>query len=96
MDAETVTDELKAQRGLSAKAVLENPAYTDAYQIIEDGLVSKWKQATTPEEREDCHRMLRVLAKFHAVLDSTMRSGKLAEDVIRKRQSFAEKLLKRA
>lgn len=90
-----MTDELKAQRGQSAKAVLENPAYLDAYQTIEDGLVSKWKQATTPDEREDCHRMLRVLAKFHAVLDSTMRSGKLAEDVIRKRQSFADKLLKR-
>jgi len=91
-----MTDELKAQRGLSAKAVLENPAYTDAYQTIEEGLVAKWKAAGTPEEREDCHRMLRVLAKFHTVLDSTMRSGKLAEDVIRHKQSFAEKLLKRA
>jgi hypothetical protein len=90
-----MTDDEKAQRGQDAKAVMQNPAYLDAYHIIEQGLVSKWKDATTPDEREDCHRMLRVLAKFHSVLDSTMRSGRLAEDVLRKRQSFADKLLKR-
>lgn len=90
-----MTDDQKAQDGRSAAAVLENPAYANAYKVIEEGLVAKWKAAGTPKEREECHRMLRVLAKVHAVLDSTMRSGKLAEDVIKRKRTFADKLLRR-
>lgn len=90
-----MTDEQKAQDGRSAAAVLENPAYSNAYKVIEDGLVARWKEAATPEEREDCHRMLRVLAKFHAVLDATVRSGQLAEDVMKRKRTFADKILRR-
>lgn len=91
-----MTDAEKVLRGNDAQSVLDNPAYQDAYAQIEARLVETWKAARTPGEREECHQLLRVLEKVHSVLDTTMRTGKLADDVIRRKRTFADKLLKRA
>lgn len=91
-----MTDEQKSQRGKDAQAVLDNPAYQDAYAQIEARLVDTWKAARTQDEREECHQLLRVLEKVHGVLDATMRAGKLADDVMRRKRTFADKLLKRS
>lgn len=91
-----MTDEQKAQRGKDAQAVLDNPAYRDAYAQIESRLVDTWKAARTPEDREECHQLLRVLEKVHGVLDAAMQAGRLADDVMRRKRTFADKLLKRS
>lgn len=91
-----MNDEQKSQLGKDAQSVLDNAAYQDAYAQIEARLVETWKAARTQDEREECHQLLRVLEKVHEVLDNTMRVGKLADDVMKRKRTFADKLLKRS
>jgi hypothetical protein len=87
-----MTNEIDAQRGQQAQAVLDNPIYQDAYAKLEESLVGKWKESRSLDEREECHRFLVILQKVHAALDSTMRSGQLAQAEINRKRKLAEKL----
>lgn len=80
------------ERGRNAQAVLDNPVYAASYSLIEQELTRLWRESRDKDEREDIHKLLRMLDKTRNVLESTMRSGKLAADQLRQKQNLAQRI----
>lgn len=91
-----MSDYDEAQRGQLAQQVLDNPVYAQSYGLIESELVRKWKESRDPVEREQLHQLLRMLEKARNVIESTMRSGKVAAAEIERKRSLLDRLTKRA
>lgn len=87
-----MTDQQEAERGRWAQAVLDNPVYAESYGLIEAEIARVWRASRDPDEREQLHLLLRMLDKAKNVLESTMRTGQLAEDAIKRKQTQAEKM----
>jgi hypothetical protein len=92
-----VTDHLEAERGRQAQAVLDNPVYASSYGLIEAEITRKWRESRDKDEREQLHLLLRMLDKARNVLESTMRTGKLAEAELERKQTLMQRIgLRRA
>lgn len=87
-----MSDQHEAERGRLAQAVLDNPVYAESYGLIEAEITRKWRESRDKDEREQLHMLLRMLDKARNVLESTMRTGQLAEEAIKRKQSQAEKM----
>jgi hypothetical protein len=87
-----MTDFQEAQRGQFAQSVLDNPVYADSYALIEREVMNKWRDSRDASEREELHRFLRALTKARAVLEATMRTGKLAAAELERKRSLPERL----
>jgi len=87
--------EKDAERGRLADDVLRNPVYVQSYGLIEQELMRKWRDSRDKDEREQLHQLIRMLDKARNVLESTMRSGKLAADDLSKRRTLAERIMPR-
>ena len=90
-----MTDEQEAERGRLAKEVLDNEVYADAYVQIADGLIAVWREARSVEAREEAHAKLVMLDKVRSIIESTMRSGRVAAKELERKQTMAERLLRR-
>lgn len=84
--------EQDVERGRRAEEVLNNDVYAESYALIEQELVRLWRESRDKNEREDLHKLLRMLEKARNVLESTMRSGKVAADQLRQRQSLLQRV----
>ena len=82
----------EAQRGAQAADVLANPAYSEAYGLIEQEIINKWRESTDQETRERLHLSLKLLAMLHKALDSTMKSGQVAARELEIQQSRLERI----
>lgn len=87
-----MTLEYDVDRGRKAEEVLNNPVYADAYTRIEQEITRKWRESRDKEEREQLHQLLRMLDKARTVLESTMRSGKVAAKELERRRSLPERV----
>lgn len=90
-----MSDYAEAERGQQAQAVLDNPVYAQAYDSVEAGLISLWRQSRDAREREQAHQMLTMLDKVRAVIEGAMRSGKVSEKELERKRSLAERVLRR-
>lgn len=84
--------ETDAERGRLAEAVLQNRVYVESYALIEQGIYGKWAESRDKEEREQLHKLLQMLSKARALLETTMRSGKVAADELSRRRTLAERI----
>jgi len=84
--------EYEAERGRLAQEVIDNPVYADAFRQIEQGLTQAWRESRDAAQREECHRLLKVLDKVQTALASTMRSGKVAEAELVSRATLAQRI----
>ena len=84
--------EREAERGRQAQAVIDNPVYAESYGLIEQEITRKWRDSRDASEREELHRLLKMLDKARTVLESTMRSGRVAEAEIQRKRSLAERV----
>lgn len=84
--------EQDVQRGKDALAVLQNPAYIEAYTTLDAALVKAWRDSRDPQDREDLHRMLGLLSRLQAVMDSAVRNGQITEKEILRKRNFAERM----
>lgn len=77
-------------RGESAKAALENEAFSLAYEALINELTTKWQNSPVKDEegREKCYLMLMAARAMRVNLESLILSGKMAQD---KRQSLIER-----
>ena len=82
----------EAQRGEMAADVLANPVYLEAYGLLEQEMITKWREATNVEVRERLHLALKLLAKVRSVLESTMLSGKVSMATLEAEQSRLERI----
>ena len=66
-------------RGESARQVLENPIYKEAYKIIEDRLINELAMIEIkPERAEYLRQILAVGRKHRQYLEQVLMSGKMA------------------
>lgn len=84
--------ESDSERGRLAADVLNNAVYAESYTLIEQELTRLWRESRDPVEREELHRLLRMLDKARNVLETTMRSGKLASADLARKRTLAERI----
>ena len=84
--------EQDVQRGKDALAVLQNPAYIEAYTTLDAALVKAWRDSRDPQDREDLHRMLGLLSRLQGVMESAVRNGHITEKEILRKRNFAERM----
>lgn len=87
-----MSDEQHVEQGRLAQQVLDNPVYQDAYKQVEKGIIDAWREARSPQDREQLHQLLMMLSKAKNVLESTMRAGKLAQHEIQQKQSLMQRV----
>jgi len=87
-----MSDQLEADRGRLAKAVLENPIYAESYALLEAELTRAWRSSRNPDEREEIHQKLLMLDTVRGIVESVMRTGQLAEDALKRKQTQAERM----
>ena len=80
------------ERGRLADEVLKNRVYAESFSLIEQEMTRLWRESRDKDEREQLHQLLRMLDKSRSILESTMRSGRVAADELRKRRSLAERI----
>jgi hypothetical protein len=84
--------EQDVQRGKDALAVLQNPAYIEAYSTLDAALVKAWRDSRDPQDREDLHRMLGLLSRLQGVMEGAVRNGQITEKEILRKRNFAERM----
>lgn len=80
------------RRGQLAEAVLTNEVYADAYSKIEHGILSAWRESGDAAEREQLHKLLKLLGKVQNIMESTMRSGQIAAKELERKKSLSERV----
>lgn len=84
-----------ARRGSLAQQVIDNPVYAESYDLIEREVMELWRDSRDPAERESLHVFLKALTKARRVLESTMRSGKVASAELERKQSLRQRVGRR-
>ena len=87
-----MSNEQDVQRGKDALAVLQNPAYIEAYTTLDAALVKAWRDSRDPQDREDLHRMLGLLSRLQGVMEGAVRNGQITEKEILRKRNFAERM----
>ncbi|MDQ3039152.1 MAG: hypothetical protein M3R16_05050 [Pseudomonadota bacterium] len=87
--------EQDVERGRQAQEVLGNAVYAESYTLIEQEIYKAWQNSREQADREQLHQLLRMLEKAKLVLESTMRSGKIAADQLLQKRNLAERTLAR-
>jgi hypothetical protein len=80
------------QRADLARQVIENTVYAEAHTLIELEITRKWRESKDKDEREDLHRALRALVMVKTVLESTMKSGKVAANKLTQDRSRVQRI----
>jgi hypothetical protein len=58
--------------------------------------MAKWRDSRDAAEREELHRLLKMLTKARNVLESTMRTGQLASAELERKRTLADRVFRRA
>ena len=90
-----MSDEQEAIRGRLAQDVLDNPVYAESYGMIEQEIMAKWRDSRDALEREELHRLLKMLSKARNVIESAMRTGQLAAAELERKRTLADRLFRR-
>lgn len=84
--------EAEARRGEEAKAILDNPIYTDAYEGIRSEIIRSWEESRDAGDREQLHQLLGLLGKVNAAMAAVMRSGEVAKAELARKATKAEQM----
>lgn len=87
------TLEQRLYLGDRAREVLENEAFTEAFEATEREVIEQWTNspARDVEGREKLWQYLMLLRKVRSNLQSTLETGKLAKLELQHQQSLREK-----
>jgi arginine deiminase len=87
------TLEQRIEAGGRARDVLENSAYTEAYQAIEQELINEWisSPARDAQGREKLWTYLQMLRRVQSQLAQTMESGQLARVDLQHKRSLMDR-----
>lgn len=87
-----MSDEADALRGRRAREVLDNEVYADSYAMLEKEVITQWRDSRNPEDREQLHQFLMMLAKVQNALETVMRTGQVAQAEVSRKKSKAEQI----
>lgn len=73
-----MSDQKDAERGRLAREVLDNPVYQEAYGLIEQGIIKRWRDSRDEGEQARLHQLLLNLDKVKQVMEGVMASGEVA------------------
>lgn len=87
------TLEQRLYQGDQAKLILENEAFTNAFDAIEKDVIEQWKSSPARDEegREKLWTYLQMLHKLKASLTTTLETGTLARVELQHKQTLADK-----
>lgn len=87
------TLEQRLYQGDQAKLIVENEAFTNAFDAIEKDVIEQWKSSPARDEdgREKLWTYLQMLHKLKASLTTTMETGTLARVELQHKQTLADK-----
>jgi hypothetical protein len=74
------------ERGQRAQAVLNNPAFTDAFEMVKQAIVEAWSVAPI-RDREGQHELklqLKLLGDVRANLERALADGKMAAESLKR------------
>ena len=72
----------KMERGTQAANLLGSTAFTEAMFNLRRFYMDAWLKAPSVEQREDCHKLVRLLDNIQADLSSTITTGTLTRQRI--------------
>ena len=80
--------------GARAQEVLDNPAFSEAFDDIEKELLEKWKSSPARDEqgREKLYLMTFLLSKLKMNLEASIFNGKQAQLDLQHQRSIAERV----
>lgn len=89
------TIEQRIYNGDRANEVLENEAFQQAFDDIENEVIEQWKNSPARDEagREKLWTYLMLLKKLKAQITTTLETGKLAKLDLEHKKSLKERLL---
>jgi hypothetical protein len=87
------TLEQRLHAGSRAKEVLENEAFTAAFEAIEQEVIDQWTNSPARDQdgREKLWAYLHLLKKVRTHLTSTLETGKLAQIELQHQQSLRDR-----
>jgi SH3-like domain-containing protein len=85
-----VSNETDVRRGQRAQEVIENEVYAEAWAVIEQEIITQWRQARNADDREQLHQLLLMHGKARTALETVMRTGQVAQAELQRKQSRAE------
>ena len=76
-----MSDELDARRGEEARQLLEHPLLVEAFELIEQEHIERWKNSPARDEegRQSIWLSLKNLHKVRGHLEHVMATGKVAQ-----------------
>lgn len=80
------------ERGRQASAVLENPAFSEAFAALEKEITNQWKLSEKPDEREKLHLSLTLLTRLESVLKRAVQTGTVAQRIVEREQNLLQRL----
>lgn len=90
-----MTLEERIYHGDQAKLVLENEAFSCAFDLIEKDYIEQWQELPSTEsnakQRDRLHLALTLLHKVRKTLEATMTDGKLAMLDLEHKRTLAER-----
>lgn len=78
-DPRVYSVEERIQRGHTAKVLLESPVARDILNDLRGEIYEKWLDGKSVEVREECHRVIQLMDRFQADLQSILTTGEAAE-----------------
>lgn len=90
-----MTPEQRIYNGDRANEVLENEAFIQAFDDIENEVIEQWKNSPARDEagREKLWTYLMLLKKLKAQITTTLETGKLAKLDLEHKKSLKERFL---
>lgn len=78
----------ESERGERAEALLKNPLFEEAFNAVEQELMTRWKQDATLQQdgRERVFLMVTLLGQVKQVLMTHMKTGEMARMQLREHQ----------
>lgn len=88
-----MTLEEQVRSGDDARAVLENPAFAQAFADIKQECIDLWKQAPARDltGKEHLWNLLKLTEKLEAALRTTLDTGTLAREQLRHERTMLER-----
>lgn len=79
----------KRERGIEARALVENPTLNAAFAAVEAAILSQWRMSAPSDaaQRERLWQMLAVLLQARAMLDEFILTGRIASEQLNQKTS---------
>jgi hypothetical protein len=86
--------EQRVYDGDQARLVLENEAFSQAFEDIKQELIEQWTNSPARDDtgREKLYQLLKLAQKLEATLRTSLETGQLARAELRHKETLADRM----